>query len=441
MSKDREDILKKKREAEKARLARIKNDPIKLAEYKEKQRLQYLKKEEKGQRENIKGRTPREQRLTRKEWKKYSSKYRQQKQLLKNNTNNFVRQNTPSTTDDEAQPMVGELIRSIVNEDRRANEAKRRSERQIKFRNKQLKEMKAMVPELKTELNNRRQNYRRVKRQLKKIVKSVEKTPKTRIEEMSEDITKNKELVKKALFGEVIKIQLEENYIKIKSHEDKRKFKQENDFYSRQAAGKKEFVTLKQIKEQKRYLQDTMENLHEKFLKTIPFKMGYSLFTRLRPFWVVDMYPNIVQYSWNFHEAGHGKGAPDGIGATSKRTADQVIASGGDITNLTEFASVIRERCPDSEDDDIPQSTYGNDMDYRSKLDSDLSTPGVSGYSQRSFYSSGDYVLVKYITRNTEYSYAAICSSVDDEEGELRVTFLKICEQNGTLFQLNEKEN
>ncbi|KAG5864426.1 hypothetical protein JTB14_019601 [Gonioctena quinquepunctata] len=242
------------------------------------------------------------------------------------------------------------------------------------------------------------------------------------------------------------------------------------------------------------------------------------------------MYPNIVQYSWNFHEAGHGKGAPDGIGATCKRTADQVIASGGDITNLTEFASVIRERCPgikvtmiegcdiekmntlnndkssqmiafkgtllvyqvtgsayilnhltmeslscfcdadacdhfklgsihyqtemvakhgtrvnvstectDSEDDDIPLSTYGNDMDYRFKLDSDLSTPGVSGYSQRSLYSSGDYVLVKYITRNTEYSYTAICSSVDDE-GELRVTFLKICKQNGTLFQLNEKD-
>ncbi|KAG5862534.1 hypothetical protein JTB14_006071 [Gonioctena quinquepunctata] len=58
-----------------------------------------------------------------------------------------------------------------------------------------------------------------------------------------------------------------------------------------------------------------------------------------------DMYPNIVQYSWNFHEAGHRKGALDGIGATCKRTADQVIASGGDITNLTEFASVIRERC------------------------------------------------------------------------------------------------
>lgn len=66
----REDILKKKREAEQARLARIKSDPIKLAEYKEKQRLQYIKKKEKGQRKNIKEMTPREQRLTSKKMEK-----------------------------------------------------------------------------------------------------------------------------------------------------------------------------------------------------------------------------------------------------------------------------------------------------------------------------------------------------------------------------------
>ena len=48
----REDALKKKREVEKARLARIRSDPIKLAEYKEKQRLQYLKKRKKDK-ENL----------------------------------------------------------------------------------------------------------------------------------------------------------------------------------------------------------------------------------------------------------------------------------------------------------------------------------------------------------------------------------------------------
>lgn len=82
----REEILKKKREAEKARLARIKSDQIKLAEYKEKQKLQYLRKKEKGQRKNVEDMTPREQRITRKKWKNYSSNYRPRKQLLKQNS-------------------------------------------------------------------------------------------------------------------------------------------------------------------------------------------------------------------------------------------------------------------------------------------------------------------------------------------------------------------
>lgn len=59
------------------------------------------------------------------------------------------------------------------------------------------------------------------------------------------------------------------------------------------------------------------------------------------------MYPNFMRYTWNFHEADHGKRAPDDVGATCKRTADQVIATGGDITNLKLFATVVRERCPE----------------------------------------------------------------------------------------------
>lgn len=95
----------------------------------------------------------------------------------------------------------------------------------------------------------------------------------------------------------------------------------------------------------------------------------------------------------------------------------------------------------DSEDDDIPLSTYVRDINDHSKLDSNISTPGVSVYShQQNLNSSGGYILVKYVTRNTEYRYAEICSSVDDEDGELRVTFLKICKQNGTLFKFNEKD-
>ena len=37
--------------------------------------------------------------------------------------------------------------------------------------------------------------------------------------------------------------------------------------------------------------------------------------------------------SWNFLEAGHGKGAPDGIGAVIKREADRLVAHGSDVTD------------------------------------------------------------------------------------------------------------
>lgn len=107
---------------------------------------------------------------------------------MKQTTLDCIRQNTPSNTDDEAQLIV--LEKHIVNEDRRAKEAKKRSERQRKFRNKQLKKLEATVSKLRTKLNTQRQKYKRVKKQLKKVM--LKKTPKTRIAEMSEDVTKKR---------------------------------------------------------------------------------------------------------------------------------------------------------------------------------------------------------------------------------------------------------
>jgi len=37
--------------------------------------------------------------------------------------------------------------------------------------------------------------------------------------------------------------------------------------------------------------------------------------------------------SWDFMEAGHGKGAPDGLGAVLKRTADRLVGSGHDMSS------------------------------------------------------------------------------------------------------------
>nr|CAI5855592.1 unnamed protein product [Callosobruchus analis] len=59
-----------------------------------------------------------------------------------------------------------------------------------------------------------------------------------------------------------------------------------------------------------------------------------------------DLCPNIVNWTWNYTEAGHGKGAPDGVGAVCKRTADNIVACGRDIADINEFCSAVQDRCP-----------------------------------------------------------------------------------------------
>ncbi|KAK2840949.1 hypothetical protein Q7C36_012528 [Tachysurus vachellii] len=47
--------------------------------------------------------------------------------------------------------------------------------------------------------------------------------------------------------------------------------------------------------------------------------------------------------TWNFFEASHGKGAPDGVGAALKRTADMLISHGRDIQDAHELFEALLE--------------------------------------------------------------------------------------------------
>lgn len=44
---------------------------------------------------------------------------------------------------------------------------------------------------------------------------------------------------------------------------------------------------------------------------------------------------------WNFFEASHGKGAPDGVGGLLKRTADRLVSQGHDIGSAEDFYSAL----------------------------------------------------------------------------------------------------
>ncbi|XP_049876011.1 uncharacterized protein LOC126377838 [Pectinophora gossypiella] len=820
----KEEIAIKKSAAAKARLQKIKSDPVLLAQHKEKERLKYLKKKEKGQRKFVQDMTSREHRKIKKKWKKYSSDYRKNLKLQKV-CDNFVVENTPPSSDDESirEPVAPELLiyNENVNDDLRQVEAKRRSLIQRKERNKLLQKKCQIIANLKKKLNTQLKKYSRLKKKIKKSKNLL--TPKSKIEQLAEDPNQRREIVKKALFGEVLEAQITENISKAKTHQEKSNFKQllsgpnvekyklwrysssslthkkfrpripkknlkdkrnrvvqmvqrfyEDDSNSRAAAGKKECITRNRTKKQKRYLLDSLKNLHKKFLDTNALKIGYTLFCQLRPFWVVppkltdrdtcacilheninlklsalkkakilgfdnhqsglqilccnrylekcllrqcnecstkvlpyaefdnsqdilvqqwihgketitdsktkkeriiskykkettsmrprdliiqlqndlqklfqhevnivhqyntikslkqsltekdvvihmdfsenfstkcnqeiqayhfggsrtqismhtvvvytkdsttshctislnlahnvaaiwahlqpvllslpptienihflsdgpvtqyrnkamffilackiqEFFPNIMAFSWNYHEAGHGKGAPDGVGATCKRIADKSIAQNADITDLNMFANTLRESCSgikisvieDTDIENVQSLIRENESNFKSfkgtlqvhqvtgnvyfpnklimkslscfcnstcdhyklgtlqftnqskplnvaefyNTDSEENIPlanlrkntniveaGISEDLEDKLkvtYGSGDYVLVKFMVKKKEYRYAAICSSFDDEEGELSVTFLKVCDIEGKLFKIDEHD-
>ncbi|CAG9136304.1 unnamed protein product [Plutella xylostella] len=60
------------------------------------------------------------------------------------------------------------------------------------------------------------------------------------------------------------------------------------DDVSTATAGKKETKTLKKVKMQKRFLVDTMRNLHKKFEESMGQKVSYTTFIKNRPFYVIS---------------------------------------------------------------------------------------------------------------------------------------------------------
>lgn len=51
---------------------------------------------------------------------------------------------------------------------------------------------------------------------------------------------------------------------------------------------------------------------------------------------------SLTNIIWNYSECGHGKGAPDGVGALLKRTADRLVAHDGDMNNIDSFVNYLK---------------------------------------------------------------------------------------------------
>lgn len=340
----REELLQKKREAERLRYQRRKNDPLKRQEMREKEKLKYQKKKDKGLRKLVKDMTPREHRAALKKWKEHCTVYRAKRLRLKSITNTFVRENTPLSDPEETTPPsrpatpvpvqihpVPSPAISSASLEQRKRVAKKRQKKFNRERNEKIARLEKKLEKYK----------KRLARFERKVKKNVKDTPKTKMLKMLDMPDQKKEVVKKALFGDVISEQLKENYSTLKRTKERQIFKKvvtgnvvqkykhwipkemktlsrpgkksningldvpaakrckipdsykiavqnffEDDSNSRMTAGKKEFITRKTVKKQKRYLSDTVLNLYKKFI-TGNLKISYQTFCRLRPFWVV----------------------------------------------------------------------------------------------------------------------------------------------------------
>lgn len=80
--------------------------------------------------------------------------------------------------------------------------------------------------------------------------------------------------------------------------------------------------------------------------------------------------------NWNFHEAGHGKGIPDGIGGVLKREADRCVRHGADIMNAMAFVKTLQETNI-SINLYIVQQDEINEIDRKIKLQELKSVPGT----------------------------------------------------------------
>ncbi|GBM33673.1 hypothetical protein AVEN_203708-1 [Araneus ventricosus] len=132
--------------------------------------------------------------------------------------------------------------------------------------------------------------------------------------------------------------------------------------------------------------------------------------------------------TWSFFESGHGKGAADGIGATLKRCADQVVAHGTDISNAEILFYVLRDQDLKIKLLFVPEEKIG---------------PSVCDTKDKLQVRPGAYVLVNVFgdkRSKGHYRYVGVCHQYDAEDGELKVTYFRATDENCQLFRYMEED-
>lgn len=323
-------MLEKKRNAEKLRQERIKADPALREIQRKKEHEKYLRKLEKGQVKPVCKLTDREHRAKKKKWRCNSKNYYERKRYQ--NQQNEVPSTSLgacsfSTPTSDSIPQLNHL-RSLG----------------MKRRNKNREKLRRELLNMRKTVKNLRRKVSTLQKREQRRLGSDEKflSPRSKVKKIVMKSSENMNLIsKKLLFGEVLMDNLQTSYCqlnirdktfirkllgnnkavlkkyKLMNHynslssklfsskwrtnsgvdefkmrkfsqlirEDVRKFFERDDV-SKMCPGRKDFVTFRKVRMQKRLLLASEQKLHLKFCETSPYKLGYSTFCKLKPFWV-----------------------------------------------------------------------------------------------------------------------------------------------------------
>ncbi|KAG5880778.1 hypothetical protein JTB14_015287 [Gonioctena quinquepunctata] len=311
----------KKKEYDRKRREKLKNCPETLEKLREKERLKYLKKKEKGQVKSVSAMSSRERRQKQKQWRLNSPKYREKNQNVRKNLERLMNE-TPA-----ASPVSPAKPSSRVNAVKNETVALRRR--------RQLRNRRAIL-------------YGRIAKLEKNVKEEVRKSEKYRKKYTRENYCcKYWEEIQAVHFGGGRQqVTLHTGVFYLKNPDDTVKAQSfctlsDNNRHDSIAV----WAHLKPIFD---WLENQRPNIHAvHILSDSPVNQYRNKFV----FHIVSHHlkyflPDINNFTWNYSEPGHGKGAPDGVGGTLKRSADQAVAEGKDVTDLNVLKNVLIQSVP-----------------------------------------------------------------------------------------------
>lgn len=341
--KEKLNQLALKRERERIRRAQIKNDPQKYEEQRQKEKERYLKRKAEGKIKLIDDLSDRDKRAKRKKWNENNKRYRERIKKNKELTAKLMSETPPASPPNDLENR--EILNKVNESKQRAGRKRVARNKTASYR--KICSQKRTIQHLERKLDSYKKKYSRYKQKMEKKLEDItnnELTPLTKVEQLTKGIEVPKEVKRKLLFSECIQKQLSDNFKQLKDDRSKQIFTKvvngrilkkyrllnmstsflpykyyhsnisrkplylayerknksslkylqrevqqflENNENSRLCPGKKECITFRKIKKQKRYLNYSLKVLFKKFSHQSTLKISYSTFCRLRPFWVV----------------------------------------------------------------------------------------------------------------------------------------------------------